>query len=223
MTPSASTTTDLHQQTLLLLPWYLNQSLQSEERHLVESHIRHCLLCRRELVSLIKLAEAVTELSDLDVVAEISFANLRSKLPARGFDSAQYTSTDKTTVFDRLTKFIRQSSFRFAMVATLVLAIIPLTLYNEQRNKADNFFTLSKARPELVNGKLLRVVFAKSLSSAEVAVILANIHGQRIDEPNSVGAFTVRLDSDDSPKLEDAIALLRSRSDVLLAEPVMQP
>jgi hypothetical protein len=223
MNPSASTTTDLHQQIQLLLPWYMNQSLQPEERQQVESHIRQCLLCRRELVSLRKLAEAVTELSDLEVAAETSFANLRLKLPARASDKVPSTSPTKASGLTGLVKLSRQSDVQFAMVATLLLVLLPLTLHTLQTNTADSYYTLSEAKPELATGKQLRVVFAKSLSSTEVAAILATIHGQRIDEPNSVGAFTVRLDSVDSPKLEDAIALLRSRSDVLLAEPIMQP
>lgn len=223
MNSSASTTTDSHQQIQLLLPWYMNQSLQPEERHQVESHIQHCLLCRGELVNLRKLAEAVTELSDLEVAAETSFASLRSKLPARASENVPSIASVKTPMLTRLPKFSRQGAVRFAMAATLVLAIVPLTLHTVQTNTADNFYTLSAARPEQANGKQLRVVFTKSLPSSEVDEILAAIHGQRMDEPNSVGAFTVRLDRVDSPKLEDAIALLRSRSDVLLAEPVMQP
>jgi hypothetical protein len=159
----------------------------------------------------------------LEVAAETSFASLRSKLPARAPDKAPSASSAKKPRLAGLFKFSRQSAVQFAMAATLLLAIIPLTLHTLQTNTADNYYTLSVAKPELATGKQLRVVFAKSLSNTEIAAILATIHGQRIDEPNSVGAFTVRLDSADSPKLGDAIALLRSRSDVLLAEPVMQP
>ena len=219
MNPSASSTTDLHQQTQLLLPWYLNQSLRPEQYQQVESHIRHCLLCRRELVSMGNLAKAVTELSDLEVAAETSFASLRSKLPVRAPD----TRSAKTISVGRLTKFSRQHVVKFAMVATLVLATIPLSLQNMHTNTGDNFYTLSAEKTELAHDKQLRVVFAKSLSSTEVTAILATINGQPLDMPNSQGAFTVTLDRDGSPTLEDAIALLRSRSDVLLVEPFMQP
>ena len=110
------------------------------------------------------------------------------------------------------------------MAASLLLAVIPLTLHTLKTNTTDDYYTLSAAKPESTGGKALRVVFAKSLSDAEVAAVLAEIHGQRIGEPNSVGALTVRIGTDEgSPHLEGAVALLRSRQDVLLAEPVMQP
>ena len=80
MNQHTSPSTDQHQQILLLLPWYLNQSLEQDERQQVESHLRSCILCRRELVVLRKLAAAVKQSSDLDVAAEASFASLRAKL-----------------------------------------------------------------------------------------------------------------------------------------------
>jgi len=223
MNPSAPSISDLHQQIQLLLPWYINQSLQPHERQQVESHIRHCLQCRRELLSLRKLAEVVIKPSDMEAAAEASFANLRSKLPARTSDNTPSILSVKTTTLGRLTTFGRQRTVWFAMAASLVLAVIPLTLHTLRTNTTESYYTLSAARPELAGGKQLRVVFAKSLPNADVDALLLAIHGQRMDEANSVGAFTVKLDSDDNTKLDDVIALLRSRSDVLLAEPVMQP
>ena len=36
---------DQHQQIQLLLPWYLNESLEHNERQQVEIHLRSCILC----------------------------------------------------------------------------------------------------------------------------------------------------------------------------------
>lgn len=224
MNQSTSTSQSQHQQIQLLLPWYINQSLQQYEYCLVEKHIRDCLVCRREIDGLRRLAEAVTQASDLNLAAETSFASLRTKLPARVLNRAPSAASAKTTIPNRLGKFANQTGVRLAMAASLLLAIVPLTLHTVQTNRTDDYYTLSAANPESADGKALRVVFAKSLSDAEVAAVLAEIHGQRIGEPNSVGALTVRIEADDSShRLEDAIALLRSRQDVLLAEAVMQP
>ena len=70
----------------------------------------------------------------------------------------------------------------------------------------------------------LRVMFAKSTSAADIAATLNQLHGQQVGEANSVGALTIRLVTDSGgPSLHQAIALLRRRPDVLLAEPVLQP
>src|SRR5512137_2739014 len=73
-------TSSQHQRILLLLPWYLNQSLEQDERQQVKSHLRNCILCNRELAVLRKLAAAMKQSSDLDVAAAASFAGLRTKL-----------------------------------------------------------------------------------------------------------------------------------------------
>jgi hypothetical protein len=224
MNQSLSSSPNQHQKVQLLLPWYVNQSLLKHEHRLVEDHIHDCLACRRELDNLRKLAEAVAEAPDPDLAAETSFASLRAKLPARAIGRAQPTASAKPSMASGIGRFTPRAGVRFAMAACLLLTVIPLTLYMARTNMAGDYYTLSAAKPESAGGKELRVVFANSLSPVEVASILAEIHGRRIGEPNSAGALTVRIETDaDSPRLDEAIALLRSRQDVLLAEPVVQP
>ena len=42
---------DQHQQIQLLLPWYLNESLEHNDRQQVETHLRSCILCGGLLVA----------------------------------------------------------------------------------------------------------------------------------------------------------------------------
>ena len=224
MNQTLSSSRDQHQKIQLLLPWYINQNLLKHEHRLVEDHIHHCLTCRRELDSLRKLAEAVARAPDLDLAAEASFASLWAKLPARAPGGTQSTAPAKTVMASGIGRFTHRAGVRLAMAACLLLTVIPSALYMARTNTAGDYYTLSAAKPESAGGKELRVVFAKSLSPAEIASILAEIHGRRIGELNSVGALTVRIEADaDSPRLQEAVGLLRIRQDVLLAEPIVQP
>ncbi|MEI7997099.1 MAG: hypothetical protein WCH01_19575, partial [Methylococcaceae bacterium] len=63
MNQRSSPSTDQHRQLFLLLPWYLNKSLEQDELQQVESHLRNCIVCHRELVALRKLAAAVKQSS----------------------------------------------------------------------------------------------------------------------------------------------------------------
>jgi hypothetical protein len=223
MTVTTSNSQAQHQQVQLLLPWYINQSLQPQERLIVEEHIRHCLLCRRELVGLSKLANAITQTSDLDAAAETSFTGLAGKLPARELIPVSSGAVKQQTPRHRLSSYVKHSGFRYAMAASLLLALLPFG-WQKLPIPNEGFRTLSAARPGSSQDPELRVVFAKSSSEADIAVVLAALHGQRVGEANSAGALTVRLNSyDGKPSLEQAIAILRSRTDVLLAEPVLQP
>lgn len=245
MNQHTSPSADQHQQSLLLLPWYLNQSLKHNEQQQVESHLRSCILCRRELVDLRKLAAAVKQSSDLNVAAEASFAGLRAKLqttePVRQktmpsvnrprlawfgtrANSNLNLSGNAANRHSRLLPLSGITVKRFALAASLLLAMIPLMMQYGQSPVTADYYTLSSAKPESPAGSKLRVVFSKSLPEVTINSLLAQIHGQRLDGPNSVGAYTLRLDADkDSPDLTAAIALLRNQQDVMLVEPVMEP
>lgn len=225
MTLSSPPIIDPHQQIRLLLPWYVNQSLSFEELERVENHLYHCLLCRRELASLKSLAEALTEAPEPEGDAEASFIALRAKLPLRKPPVTLSPIPAKTAPWGRVRKISRQSSFRFALAASLLLAVIPLILHTQRTHPTEGYYTLSDAKPEAANTKDLRIVFDKSLSNTEIDAILAKIHAHRINPPNSIGAITVRLDDDQNSdrQIADGVDLLRRNPDVLLAEPVVQP
>lgn len=236
-------TVNQHQQILLLLPWYLNQSLEFAEQQQVESHIRTCMLCRRELVHLRKLSTAVRQESDLDVAAEASFHELKAKLHAiRQHPRASVASQSvnrlarrnnvdsglsprlTTNSLQRLGSYLGSRGAQLAIAASLLLAIIPLVMQEGRSPAKTEYYTLSDSKSESSTGPQLRVVFKNSISDADLKVFLAQIHGRRIDGPNSIGAYTVQLESaKDGPKLAAAITFLRQQQNVMLAEPVFQP
>ncbi len=245
MNRHTSSSTDQHQQILLLLPWYLNQSLGQDERQQVERHLKNCMLCNRELVALRKLAAAVKCSSDLDVAAEASFARLRAKLqttelvrnppepshnqPATGWfgkraHAAPALSGPAANRQSRLLRLSGSTVTRFAIAASMLLAMIPLIMQYGRPPAATDYYTLSAARPGTPAGAKLHVVFAKSLPDAGIDALLEQIHGQRIEGPNSAGAYTVKLGAGkDSVDVTAAVALLRSQQNVLLVEPVLEP
>jgi len=223
MNTSLNDTQRQHQEIALLLPWLVNNSLEGDELIRVENHVRHCFVCRRELVDLRRLASIVGQKSDLDIAAETSFARLGDKLVKPALTPYRHPAQARRGWNG--SRILRNSGFRFALAASLVLAaMLPLGLKTLNGDNNDSFATLSAAKPLDVQSGELRVVFAKTASPADIAALLEQLHGQQIGEANSVGALNIRLNSDGgSPKLEQAIAMLRSRPEVLLAEPVLQP
>jgi hypothetical protein len=232
---------DDHQQIQLLLPWYVNHSLEQNERKQVVSHLRGCILCRRELVVLHKLAADVNQSSVLDIAAEASFAGLRAKLlavePVRSSINQQSPgwlgkpaspmsslSDNTATRVRRLLRFRGGSGKYFAIAASMLLVMIPLIMQLERSPVIMDYYTLSSAKPVFPEGTKLRVVFSKSLPDTVIDSLLEKVHGKLVEGPNSVGAFTVRLgDGQDSSQLTTAIAFLRNQQNVLLVEPVIEP
>jgi hypothetical protein len=245
MNQHSSPSTDQHRQIFLLLPWYLNKSLEQDELQQVESHLRNCIVCHRELVALRKLAAAVKQSSDLDAAAEASFAKLREKLqtadplrkkplpsnnqPRLVWSRKPAAATPGLSVntanrYSRLLSLRGSSVTHFAIAASMLLAIIPLVMQYGRSPATTDYYTLSAAKPESQSGTKLRIVFSKSLPNAGIDLLLEKIHGQLVEGPNSVGAYTVRLGADkNSQDLTAAVALLRNQQNVLLVEPVIEP
>lgn len=213
---------DQHYEIQLLLPWYVNGSLNPDEFSAVEEHIRTCLVCRRELTALRRLSKAVTQGSDLELAAENSFANLTKRLAPRA-DDPTVVPMLKGTAGESAKPFIRRHPIRYAMAASILMAVlVPLGLHFKSEAPSDLYYTLSSAKQSPEGD--LRVVFVKSASAEDISEVLAQLHGRQVGEVNSVGALTIRLNSGDGgPNLHQAVAMLRKRQDVLLVEPVSQP
>lgn len=211
------TTNDIHATTQELLPWYLNRTLGEAEHAQVEQHIRDCLSCRRELKSLSGIAEALAAPAR-DIAASASFAALRSRIAVPATES-----TAAATPEGRVIPLHRRPLLRVAIAASLLLALLPVGL-DRLRDGAEDapYYTLAAPSSGATLPADLRVVFAAGTPSSAIERALSEVGGAVSGEPNSAGALGVRLQGGRAAR-EQAIALLRARNDVLLAEPVNQP
>jgi hypothetical protein len=234
-----------HQQLQLLLPWYINESLGEVERLQVEGHIHGCLLCNRELVALRKLQTAVNQASILQMAAEVSFASVCEKMQRMVSDSVCLIPSSQEPAFNSMGRSVnRRAGFfdkavkkpkqllrlsdtpakRFAIAASILVVLGMQTMPLRQSPINEGYYTLSAAKPELVAGVKLRVVFANTLKDADINLLLEEIHGQRLEGPNSMGALTVKLEEGKkSLDVEDVITFLRKQENVVMVEPVITP
>lgn len=244
MNQHTTQSSDLHKQIIKLLPWYINQNLEDSERHLVDSHLHNCKICKGELLSLRKLSVAVNQSFDMELAAaEASFTNFRMKLQANTLSrqnispisnsqpiahaikqaSTRATLSDAGSSRQKRNRFFGNRMLKpLAIAASVLLLITPLAMQVSWLPlMTGDYYTLSAAKPEIVAGRKLRVVFAKSLPEASVDRLLKQINGQRVEGPNSVGAYLVSLNAGkDDQDLNSALIFLRSQADVVLAEPV---
>ncbi|WP_445369647.1 anti-sigma factor family protein [Methylomonas sp. BW4-1] len=232
--PTSSPSTS-HSDIVLLLPWYVNQSLTVNERQQVDQHLKSCLVCRRELLTLQKLAAAVQQAADLDVAAEASFAGLRAKMQtASQLPRSKQIDIPREQLGGSNVKPFRpgmgfwriasNTGKGLAIAATLLLVTLPAAVQYLRPANTSDYHTLSAAKPDAGATGQIRVVFAKNLMEKDIDAALSQIDGIRVDGPNSVGAYTVKIatgkpDAD----MAGALAALRGRQDVILAEPILQP
>ena len=69
-----------HQEITLLLPWYVNKTLQGAELDTVKQHLNNCLICNRELLNLQNLSGLINQASTVELSAQGSFAKLKKRL-----------------------------------------------------------------------------------------------------------------------------------------------
>ncbi len=225
-----------HQELFQLLPWYVNKTLQGTELKAVESHLTVCLTCKREVIQLQKLAQAVIQEGSLDSAEQAAFSRLKKRLhSAQPLDLQALPQQARPERHEAdVSANVRQlSSARkqrwtgirpaLAMAAALVLTLsvlMPRYVQNDLQY-GSNFKTLSNAQPESISANEIRVVFAEDVNQQQKNKILGLVHGQFTgDKPTAQGVYTVRLEKNIVSKhLLDVVELLRKDSSVIFAEP----
>ena len=222
-----------HQELSELMPWYVNKTLQGAELRAVEAHLTVCLVCKRELIHLQKLAQAVIQDGELDSAEHASFLRLKkrlrsgTKLDLNALPQQSNTSGNVSQISKAKKRgWINSATMRpaLAMAAALLLSLSVLTPRHTGNDlqQASAFRTLSDGqKQEAANANEIRVVFAENVGQQQKAQILQRVHGQFIgDNPTAQGVYTVRLESDIAAKhLIDVVDLLRKDSNVIFAEP----
>lgn len=210
MTSLDSHQSDEHDDVFLLLPWYANRSLNGEEAAHVEKHLRNCTACRRELAALQALARAIVRESVSGQSADVSYAHFAKRLPQRPIAAGRHRW---------LTRWNRSGALRFAAAAALLLAVVPLGLWQGGARQPPNFRTLAQPEASWKVAGDFRVVFARNLPTDRIDALLREVDGRIVGGPNGAGAYTIRLGENGKP-VDPSVALaqLRAKEGVVLAE-----
>ena len=217
-----------HQALMDLLPWYVNKSLKGPELNALENHLSVCLTCKRELIQLEKLAQAVIADTSFDSAEKASFARLKNRL--HGVSSKASATNlpippakvQPISVQHKTSKArISFSQPLWAIAATLLLALmLPLNLNKGDLEPVTGFKTLSNKQIDQLNANEIRVVFADKVDDRKKSLILRQIDGQIIDKPTEQDVYTIRLRKTvAAEQLIDVVESLRKNNDIIFAEP----
>lgn len=211
---------DEHDEVVLLLPWYVNGSLDGYEHTRVRRHLGHCLTCRRELASLRSMASAVAAAPVIDFSSQAAHARFMSRLPPRNPQAASPAAPFKRPTARRR---FRPALRAWAVAAAVMLLALPLGIKEYGGLWRADFRTLSDAPPEVVKPKAdLTLVFDKQLTAERIDALMREVGGTVVDGPNAVGAYAVRLGEGKPADPAAALAYLRGQEGILLAEPALK-
>lgn len=173
-----------HDRAFEMLPWLVNGSLAAEERELVEQHVRACLSCHRELKQQQRLRAALRTQPAVHISAQGGFEKLTRALGTPDLPAARGRP---------LPAFAR-----FAVVgvagAALLGALLWLASVPRDGRYAPTFETL--ATSPAGGSAAVDVIFAQSVTAAEIQQLLIEIDGSIAAGPSDLGRYTVRLEPD---------------------------
>jgi hypothetical protein len=197
-----------HDRAFELLPWLVNESLAAEERDLVDQHVRSCLSCHRELKEQQRLRAALRSQPAVHISAHGGFEKLTHDL-----DGAAARSAPGRKPFAAFA--------RFAVVGAAGVALLGVLLWLVPQRGGDRyaamFETLANrspdAAPALDAGAAIDVIFAQTISAADIEQLLVEIDGRIASGPTDLGRYTVRLADAGAGDAELDALLARLRGD----------
>ena len=218
-----------HDEVLILLPWYVNESLDEKERGLVEKHLKVCLRCRVEVTNLQHLSESVVQSEFIDMAANASFARFKERIQGQpeSQETKELTSHSKSVLGYCKHWLEHHPRSMVGISAGIVFFILALSFFLADPTILPELMTpayRTLGNPSSDNRSAhhdIRVVFANGLDPSQIERILNSIDGKIVADHSREGVVRIRFTDtqDDFQKAIEAISVLRKRSDVIFAEP----
>jgi hypothetical protein len=194
----------------LLLPWYLNQTLEKGEREAVTRHLRGCPICQRELEA-IKGEQELYQATAEEIPVPQTFPHLIAEIEKR----------EQGRIWQRIASFIPrpQSALATALIVAQFLVIVGLVgifALNPWGTGEKIYRTLSG--PATIEGKgpRLTILFQDGVQEKTAREVILAINGTIVGGPTPMGIYTVELQSDLSPEeLQGVISSLRQKRDAI--------
>ncbi len=185
-------------EALELLPWYVNGTLEGEERELVSRQVLASLTCRKELERLRSLHRLIQRDDPETAATGRAFERLMARIEATGAAStSRARHLGKAFTWTRL-----------ALVASVTAAVSMQLWWSADAPSPTprTYVTLTSSQPAVSGSAQLRVVFAPDVAETERMELLAS-HGLVIaGPPRHDGVVMLRFsDGTDQPAIVAAL------------------
>lgn len=220
-----------HEETMRLLPWYVNGSLPAAERAAFEAHLAVCLRCRAEVAREAGLAAALREAGETAPSPHpAQLARLVARLDEPEAVEPRRPARDAAD-FLRSLAAGTPHPVRWALAAQLLLVVLLAAALDWRPEPATapgadvppaSFQTLSDPPAAAASpaGLRLRVVFAEETSERDLRALLHAVGARVVDGPSPLGVYTLEVPSGPAADpLEVVLQHLGSHPHVRFAAP----
>ncbi len=189
---------ELERRALELLPWYVNGTLEGEERELVSRQVHGSLTCRKELERLRRLQHHIQRDDGEAVATGRAFERLMARIEASGDSSAsRVRHPGQAFAWTRL---------GLAASVAAAASALPWWWAGELPTTPRTYETLTSSQPADPGATRLRVVFAPGVAESERLELLAS-HGLTIVEPPTDDGVVTLLFADGTDQAAIVAAL----------------
>jgi len=198
---------DPHRETEMLLPWYVTGQIDPADRELVESHLAECAGCRTELELERRLG---SEVADLPWEAMSGWTEFRAGLEP----SLRQPRLSRQRWFATWRRIAPSANVGWLIAAQAVFLVIAVPLLLP-RDTPPAYHVLGTA-PTRTPGNVIVILRPKTAES-RMRQILIDEQARLVDGPTAAGAYVLHIPP---AQRAPALARLRHRPDIVLAEPI---
>lgn len=172
-----STQNQDHQEIDLLLPWYVNDTLDPLEHDRVSAHVATCTSCRESVSLLMDVQAAVARNKATPIIPEPRVTALLDAIAVRDTVRHRYANA-------RI--FLAAAGITALLIATLVL-----TNTSKAPHVPNTFETATSNLDSAAMDYVLSIRFESGSSRADQELVLQDINARDISGGSEIGAFRV--------------------------------
>jgi hypothetical protein len=203
-----------HREVWLNLPWYVNDSIDQQQRERIDAHLQGCAECRAELAQQRGIHSAMSADAGVHILPSASLARLRQRLDAQQSQQAAQSPQQPAAANDWQRRLLMAAAVA-GVAVTLGVVMVTATTPLKSGESTASYRTVSSeaARPAQES---IRAVFAPDTTVARMQKVLEGAQLRIIAGPSEAGVYSLALTGDQ--QVPAALAQLRNQPDVRFAE-----
>jgi anti-sigma factor RsiW len=199
------------------LPWFVTGSLDPLRARRVEVHLASCQRCHDEHAREQALCALVNLPQGVELAPQAGLAAVMERIARREAWRQRLAGPLRMLFGERAQRPLVLAVAIQALVIVMLTTVLGVALRSPTAAQYRTLSTPQTAVPDAAAGQLVRLVLADDLSLRDLQGLLTEVQGRIVAGPEGAGIYTIEVGT----TVDAAVALLRGRRGVRMAEPVL--